>query len=393
MSKAGRNKGAGNFGFVLGHLYGGVWAITPAKFSEIERVVKSRIDSGRGFDFDRDEDGPTAAGRRGSNSPDNGYTLFGSAAVVPISGTITPRPSMFSDYSGGTSANQIGAAVDAAVVDPNVSAIVLDIDSPGGYVAGITEAAAKIASANKQKPVTAVANHLAASAAYWLASQAGEIVVSPSAQVGSIGVLSAHVDETKLEEMAGVRTSLVHNSQSPFKTEGYPQVPLSIDARADMQRTVDALAQQFIDAVAKGRGIRSTTVERDFGQGRMKLAGEAVSARMADRVATLEQVVNEANRAGSSRRGARAGTAEQELRLIAAEAAASGVRVPASNDPATARRQLRVLQVAKVVAEENRDEADRAERERAGKRPAAVPTSREGIRLAVYRAERGLPTN
>ncbi len=390
---SGRNKGAGNFGFVLSHLYGAVWAILPEKFAQIEHVVRERIKSGHGLDFDREDDGPTAAGGRGSPGQDRGYTLLGTAAVVPVSGTITPRPSLFSEYSGGTSADRIGAAVDAAVRDTNVSAIVLDVDSPGGYVAGIPEAAAKIASAAKQKRVVAVANHLAASAAYWLASQAGEIVVSPSAQVGSIGVLSGHVDETKLEEMAGVRTTLIHSTQAPFKTEGYPQVPLSLEARADMQRTVDALAQQFIDAVAKGRGIRSTTVERDFGQGRMKLAAEAVSARMADRVATLEQIVNEINRAGSNRGGSRAATAQQELRAIAAEAAASGVRIPTSNDPATARRQLRVLQVAKVVDDENRDEADRAERERAGRLPATAPTSHEEIRLAAYRAERGLPTN
>jgi signal peptide peptidase SppA len=285
------------FPHVLAAFYGVPWAILPAKLAEIEAVLIRRLKDGPRADGAEVPDvrtGPRGA-RPGEVRTDDGYTLVGSAAVVPVTGTITPRASVFSEWSGGSSADRIGRAMDAAVADTRVDGIVLDVDSPGGSAFGLPDAAAKIAAANKQKPVTAVVNHMAASAAYWLASQAGTIAAAPGSWLGCIGCIMAHVDETKLEEMAGVRTTLISSTQSPFKTESYPQVPLSAEARADLQRQTDKVAQEFIDAVAKGRGIRSATVERDFGQGRMKLADEAVAARMADRVATLEQVVNEIN--------------------------------------------------------------------------------------------------
>lgn len=288
------------FPHIVEAFYGQPWAILPAKLAEIEAVLWRRI-RGEGPALPIPAEQTASEPRPKPVRTEEGYTLLGSAAVVPISGTITPRSSVFAEWSGGSSAERIGQAVEAAVRDTKAEAIVLDVNSPGGYVAGIPEAAAKIAAAGKEKRIIAVANHLAASAAYWLASQASEIVVSPSAQVGSIGVLTAHVDETKLEEFAGVKTTMIGNTQSPYKTEGYPQVPLTAEGRADMQRTVDGLAQMFLDAVAKGRGIRSTTVERDFGQGRMKLAEEAVSVRMADRVATFEAVISEINSARSRR--------------------------------------------------------------------------------------------
>lgn len=306
---------------LLAAFYGTPWCILPAKFAEIEAVLLRRLRNGTpGLTAEQFEDfarevGADASPRQKAVRTDDGYTLMGSAAVVPIRGTITPRPSLFADFSGGSSAEGIGRAVDAAVADNKADAIVLDIDSPGGSAFGIPDAAAKIAAANRSKPVYAVVNNLAASAAYWLGSQAGTIAAAPGSWVGCIGALFAHVDETKMEELAGVKTTLLSSAQSPFKTEGYPQVPLSDAARADIQDRLDKVAQQFIDTVAKGRGIRSTTVERDFGQGRVKLADDALAARMVDRIATLEQIVNEVN----GKRGPRA------AKRIAADLAAMGL--------------------------------------------------------------------
>lgn len=295
---------------VLSHFYGACWAILPAKLAEIEAVLWRRISGGPQSAPSAFDDG---GGQARSSSP--GYTLVGSAAVVPVNGTITPRPSLFADWSGGTSSESIGRAVEAAANDPKAEAIVLDIDSPGGYVAGIPEAADKILAARKVKPIHAVANHLAASAAYWLASQATDIAVSPSAQVGSVGVLAAHVDETKAEELAGVKTTLVHNTQSPFKTEGYPQIPLTDEGRADMQKAVDDYAQMFLAAVSRGRGQRQSVVEKNYGQGRVKLAEEAVASGMADKVATLEDVINRVNKVRTDR----------TRRRVAADLAAAGL--------------------------------------------------------------------
>lgn len=286
--------------------YGVPWAILPAKLAEIEAVLLRRIGAGPAAEMPT----PIRPDRK-----DAEYQLFGSAAVVSIDGTITPRASLFSKYSGGTSAEGVGKAVEVAAADPKVEGIVLDIDSPGGYVAGIPEAAAKILAARNVKPVTAVANHMAASAAYWLGSQAGTFAVSPSAEVGSIGVIYASMDETKLHELKGVKYDLIASTKSPFKTEGYPHVPMTAEGRVELQRQVDAYAEQFIAAVARGRRVPTAEVERNFGQGRMRLAAEAVSHRMADRIATLEQVVNEINGTRTAR----------TKRAVAADLAAAGL--------------------------------------------------------------------
>lgn len=278
-----------NFPHVLAAFYGVAWAILPDKFRELEAVLWRRI-GGRlpaePVAFEDDMPAPPRQDRKP-------YTMMGSAAVIPIHGTITPRPSVFADWSGGTSAEQIGRGVDAAAADPNVTALVLDIDSPGGSVFGLPETAGKIRAARKLKPVHAVANHMAASAAYWLGSQATDLAVTPGGQVGSVGVLWAHTDYSKAEEMAGQKTTYIHAGEN--KVEGAPEFPLSEGAAAEMQRVVNEYYAMFVADVARGRGVSAVKVEKDFGQGRMRLATEATEYRMADRTATLEQVVSDVN--------------------------------------------------------------------------------------------------
>lgn len=282
---------------VLAAFYGSPWALLPEKLAEIEAVLWRRLAGERrtaeplAFDDGDDFDAPPQ-----DKKP---YKLHGAAAVVPVHGTITPRPSVFASWSGGASAEGIGRAVEQAAADPQVEAIVLDIDSPGGSVFGMPEAAGKILAARKQKPIHAVANHVAASAAYWIATQASSISVTPAGQVGSVGVIWAHTDYSRFEEQLGRKTTYITAGQ--YKAEGNPDNPLSVEAAAEMQRVVNEYYGMFTAAVAKGRGIWTSTVERDFGQGRMKLAGEAVELRMADRVATLEQVVSEVNAARTAR--------------------------------------------------------------------------------------------
>lgn len=280
-----------NFPHVLAAFYGSPWAILPAKLQEIEAVLWRRITGGAqpvepvAFDDPSDYDAPAKESKP--------YKLHGAAAVIPVHGTITPRPSLFSSWSGGTSAEGIGRAVEQAAADPQAEAIVLDIDSPGGSVFGMPEAAAKILAARKAKPIYAVANHVAASAAYWIATQANIIAVTPAGQVGSVGVIWAHTDVSQLDEKMGVKTTYVTAGQ--FKAEGAQEHPLSPEARDEMQRVVNEYYAMFVGAVAKGRGVKAERVEKDFGQGRMRMAAEAVELRMADRVATLEQIVAEVN--------------------------------------------------------------------------------------------------
>ncbi|MFM8271545.1 MAG: S49 family peptidase [Gemmata sp.] len=284
------------FPHALAAFYGSPWAILPAKLQEIEAVLWRRIAGGaqraEPVAFD---DGYDAAPAKESKP----YKLQGAAAVIPVHGTITPRPSVFASWSGGASAEGIGRAVEQAASDPQAEAIVLDLDSPGGSVFGLPEAAAKIMAARKAKPIYAVANHVAASAAYWIATQAHTIAVTPAGQVGSVGVIWAHTDVSAFDEKLGYKTTYVTAGQ--FKSEGAPEFPLTPEALDEMQRVVNEYYNMFVNAVAKGRGVKADRVERDFGQGRMRLAGEAVDLKMADRVATLEQIVAEVNKARTDR--------------------------------------------------------------------------------------------
>lgn len=280
---------------VLAAFYGSAWAILPEKFAEIEAVLWRRVSGAPRPEPVAFDDGDFI----GSTKEQKPYTLHGAAAVIPVHGTITPRPSAFTSWSGGASAEGVARAVELAAADPQAEAIVLDIDSPGGSVFGMPEAGAKIMAARKLKPIHAVANHVAASGAYWFVTQAHTIAVTPAGMVGSVGVMWAHTDTSAFDEKLGIKTTYVTAGQ--YKVEGAPEFPLSEEARAEAQRKVDVFYGQFLNAVAKGRGVKTERVERDFGQGRMRIGEEAVALKMADRVATLEQVIAEVNKARTDR--------------------------------------------------------------------------------------------
>jgi ClpP class serine protease len=119
-------------------------------------------------------------------------------------------------------------------------------------VDGVEELSSEVYQSRGKKKMIAVANAMAASAAYWIASAADELVVTPSGQIGSIGVFAAHEDISKAAEMQGVKVSLI--SAGKYKTEGNPFEPLSSEARAAMQRDVDVFGEMFTAAVARNRG-------------------------------------------------------------------------------------------------------------------------------------------
>ena len=220
---------------------------------------------------------------------------IGSVSVIPVHGTILHRASSLQESSGVVGVDRIGTWVDAAARDSTVRSIVLDVNSPGGTVPGVQELAARVRAARKSKRVVAHVNSLAASAAYWIAAQAGEVVVTPSGSVGSIGVYAAHQDLSEALEREGVKVTLV--SAGKHKVEGNPFEPLSEDARAAMQERIDAIYERFVADVAKGRGAARSAVRRGYGEGRVVLADRAVELGMADRVGTMDDVMRRLTRA------------------------------------------------------------------------------------------------
>lgn len=242
---------------------------------------------------------------------------------LPIYGVITPRGNMMARSSGGTTAESILTEFRAAMADPAVDGIVLDIDSPGGAVEGVDELAAEIRTSRGTKPIVAVANYMAASAAYWIASAADEIIASPSSMVGSIGVFTAHDDISEAQAKLGIKRTVI--SAGKHKAEGALGQPLSDEALAHVQGMVNDHYSAMTTAIAKGRtyGDRKVSVETvrgsTYGEGRGVLAKAALAAGMVDGVDTLDNTIRRVARgiATSQRQSALAAYTPDEIAALA----------------------------------------------------------------------------
>jgi signal peptide peptidase SppA len=258
------------------------WAILPAKFAQIIELVELRA---AGLTLSEADIEARVGG--GRERPDT--TIDQGVGIIPMFGVLAQRMNLFSRASGGTSTEELAAEFHALVGDPQVKAILFAIDSPGGSVYGIPELAAAIRDARGIKPIEAVASSLAASAAYWLGAQTDKLSVTPSGDVGSVGVISAHTDLSAAAAKTGVKTTYIASSK--YKAEGNPYEPLSEEARAYRQARVDQLDAMFVSDLAKGRRIAESTVRDKFGQGRLVSAADALATGMVDAVATFESVL------------------------------------------------------------------------------------------------------
>lgn len=211
----------------------------------------------------------------------------GDIARISIEGVIEPKTTFWSLLFGGTGLDMVAAEFDAALKDPDVKGILLDIDSPGGVVSGVPEMAKTIRAARGQKPILAVANSMAASAAYYLAAQADSISVTPSGDVGSIGVVYMHTDARGFAEQMGVSHRIFRSQER--KADVNPWEELSEAAAADIQSKVDAYDAMFVADVAKGRGVSRETVRKNYGAGLMFLAKDALAAGLVDQVETVDE--------------------------------------------------------------------------------------------------------
>jgi signal peptide peptidase SppA len=213
---------------------------------------------------------------------------------------------------GGTSTEMLGKVIRAAAADPNVGAIVLDVDSPGGAVDGTPEVVDAIFEARGSKPIVAVANSLAASAAYWIASAATEIVATPSGTIGSIGVMAVRQYREGPDPQTGAMTEIIHAGK--YKAEGAEPGPLGDDARAHVQAMVDHHYGVMVRSIARNRGVSAEVVRSQFGEGRVFTSQEAQSRGMVDRIATMDATIA---RMSNPRSRSRLKAAQNELALAA----------------------------------------------------------------------------
>lgn len=279
--------------------------IHPGKAETIMSVLDGRITLGDAAPA------PDASRFKGSyRRPDGRATVYtrvsGDTALISATGSLVNRGAWVGASSGLTSYEGLAAQVDEVADDPSIRHVVLDIDSYGGEATGMAGLAAKIRGLRKTKYVVAVVNDVAASAGYGIASAADEIVVSPTSVVGSIGVVMVHIDRSREMEAKGMKPTLIHAGAK--KVDGHPFGPLPENVRADMQRDVMAFYDQFLATVEAGRGKRRLSAEKARKTEADTFIGqEAIAAGLADRMASLDDVLTDLSRparaAGSRKQG------------------------------------------------------------------------------------------
>jgi signal peptide peptidase SppA len=231
--------------------------------------------------------GPAKSKRNGSQGP---YQVVDQTAIIPVHGTLVNRGAWIGASSGLTSYEGLRHQVRSAMTDDDVHSVVLDIDSPGGQAAGAFELAGAISELAAKKPVIAVINDTAASAAYAIASAASKIMITESGVAGSIGVVLVHFDQSRRLDQAGVKPTLIHAGAR--KVDGNPYQPLPEGVKENLQAEVSRYYDMFVVTVAKGRpnltaaAIRATEAAVYIGQA-------AIDAGLVDETGDLEKALAE----------------------------------------------------------------------------------------------------
>jgi signal peptide peptidase SppA len=261
------------------------WAITQSKLDIMRGVLEARA---AGVSATKED----IQAAMGAARPGGGSTIAtGTIALIPVYGIITQRAGMMSEYSGGCSTESYIRALDQAMADPNITAVMTEFDTPGGSVYGVPEAAAKIMKYRGVKPHWAMLNPAACSAGIWLAAQCERVLVTPSGDAGSVGVYMVHYDWSKWNEEQGVKPTYIF--AAPYKVEGNPDEPLSEETRAYWQAGVDATYDAFVKAMARGRGVSVAKVKSDFGKGRVLMAQDAKDAGLVDDIAPIDDAIRD----------------------------------------------------------------------------------------------------
>lgn len=271
--------------------YGSAWALEINKLREIELVIRNRFLVQRGRSPVKKLKVKASPSPKAAASDGKPYAMHGKLALIPVHGTICQKMNLFTEFSGGTSTERIGRLLDAAVADPDVGTVVMNVDSPGGSVFGVPELARKVFDARSRKRIVAFVDPLMASAAYWIGSAAHEIVMTPSGYAGSIGVYTLHVDYSRALDTEGVKPTFI--SAGKYKVDGNPYEPMSETFLKDTQADIDWWYTQFVGDVARNRGTTPDAVRKGFGEGRVENAGSAIGAGLVDRIATWNQLLRD----------------------------------------------------------------------------------------------------
>ena len=254
---------------ILEYLFSNHWAILPEVLHTILGIAQGENES------------PEAVAERLGRPLQNTRTVThrDGVAVLPVGGPIFRYANILTEISGATSVEVLATDFRAALDDPDIRGIVLEIDSPGGQIAGISEFADQVAAAGK--PTVAYISDLGASAGYWIASAAERVIIRDTAAAGSVGVVA-----TLRRDKKDDRIQIV-SSQSPRKRVN----PETEEGRSVLQQVVDDIADVFIGRVASYRDVSVEHVLEHFGQGGILVGQSAVRAGLADGLGSLESII------------------------------------------------------------------------------------------------------
>ena len=228
-------------------------------------------------------------------------------AIIPVVGSIFRYANMFTEVSGATSTQVLSTDFNEALNNKDVKGILLDIDSGGGQANGISELSSMIFNARGVKPIKAYIGGSGASAAYWIGSSADEVVINDTGIAGSIGAMLSFDDNSAQKEKDGIVEMKYISSVSPLK-----------NSNSELQALVDSLGEIFVENVARNRCVTVEHVKENFGKGGLFVGKDAVSAGLADRVGTFEEVL--ASFSTSNRNyGVRLQAQQREINLLKEE--------------------------------------------------------------------------
>lgn len=213
-------------------------------------------------------------------------TIRDGIAVIPVTGPIMRYANMFTRISGATSTQELATDLQAALDDPKVKGIILNVDSPGGEANGINELGDMVYAARGKKPIKAYGGGTVASAAYWIGSSADELVIDDTALLGSIGVV---VEVALREAREGEKRYIITSSNAPNKR---PNLETE-EGRAELSKTIDALSEVFVAKVARNLGVTADQVPAMGDHGGLKVGAAAVASGLAHRLGSLESLITE----------------------------------------------------------------------------------------------------
>ena len=327
-----------------------VWAILPEKLEQICAFLDQRANG----EFLSEDEIQAAIGDR--NDEEAGTQTVEGIRILTMRGTVMPRSTMLSRFSGGVSCELVTRQIEKAVADSSVKSILIRGDSPGGSVFGVAELATAIYEARGKKPIYFWTDSgQCCSAMYWIASACTKVFASEGSEIGSIGVIAIHYELTKAAEDAGYKFTVLRSVEN--KAVGQPYEVLDQKKQAVLMDKIQTWHGAFVEAVGRNRGLDASTINEKFGAGKTFRADQAADLGLIDGVRTFPQVFESLRSSGGEGVST---TIAKEIRMhemIKAALVAEGLIPSMSTDDAVAEQTLKTFFTIKGIEQPEKPEA------------------------------------